>query len=76
MGGRAARWHLMSGYRIYRKKYIIINLYSNNAICYKILCDLIIDELNVYQGSCSQYDDLTLVAIKSSHRVPTKKKTK
>jgi sigma-B regulation protein RsbU (phosphoserine phosphatase) len=30
------------------------------------LCDLVIDELNVFQGSSSQYDDITLVAIKSS----------
>jgi sigma-B regulation protein RsbU (phosphoserine phosphatase) len=29
------------------------------------LCDLVIDELNVFQGSISQYDDITLVAIKS-----------
>lgn len=30
------------------------------------LCDQIINELKVYQGSSSQYDDITLVAIQSS----------
>ncbi len=35
------------------------------------LCDLVIDELNVFQGSSSQYDDITLVAIKSLPSVAT-----
>lgn len=30
------------------------------------LCDLVIDELKTYQGSSTQYDDITLVAIQSS----------
>jgi len=36
------------------------------------LCDQVIDELNVFQGSCSQFDDITLVAIQSSPCGPTK----
>jgi serine phosphatase RsbU (regulator of sigma subunit) len=30
------------------------------------LCDLVVDVLNVYQESSTQYDDITLVAIRSS----------
>jgi serine phosphatase RsbU (regulator of sigma subunit) len=34
------------------------------------LCDLIIEDLNAYQGTSSQFDDITLVAIQSSPGAP------